>query len=141
MFSSHASPYAAKTLKIILTHRVYPHCSMSSCHHTEQSGDNNIKCGDRTRGGGAAYSGDTGQQFITHNVLDWRLLEIVVTEEELHRRRTRRRSSRPGADELRRISCDRIYQLWSRSGRLRHLSLHRAIRAAGVDCVQLCARY
>ena len=54
MFSSHASPYAAKTLKIILTHRVYPHCSMSSCHHTEQSGDNNIKCGDRTRGGGAA---------------------------------------------------------------------------------------
>ena len=80
-----------------------------------------------------------GHFIITHNVLDWRLLEIVVTEEELHRRRTRRRSSRPGADELRRISCDRIYQLWSRSVRLRHLSLHRAIRAAGVHCVQLRA--
>ena len=78
--------------------------------------------------------------FITHNVLDWRLLDYSTTEvtvEELQRRRTRRRNSRPGADELRRISCDRIYQLWSRSVRLRHLSLHRAIRAAGVvDCVQ-----
>ena len=113
MFSSHASPYAAKTLKIILTHRVYPHCSMSSCHHTEQSGDNNIKCGDRTRGGGAAelqWGYGAAVYYSQCNVLDWRLLEIVVTVEELHRRRTRRRSSRPGADELRHISCDRIYQ-------------------------------
>ena len=74
------------------------------------------------------------------NVLDCRLLDYSTTEvtvEELQRRRMRRRNSRPGADELRHISCDRIYQLWSRSVRLRHLSLHRAIRAAGVDCVQL----
>ena len=93
----------------------------------------------RGRGCGAAVGTRVTIIFITHYVLDWRLLEIVVTEEELHRRRTRRRSSRPGADELRRISCDRIYQLWSRSVRLRHLSLHRAIRAAGVHCVQLRA--
>ena len=32
MFSSHASPYAAKTLKI-LTHRVSPHYSTAACHH------------------------------------------------------------------------------------------------------------
>ena len=117
---------------------------MSSCHHTEQSGDNNIKCGDRTRGGGAAelqWGYGAAVYYSQCNVLDWRLLEIVVTEEELHRRRTRRRSSRPGADELRRISCDRIYQLWSRSVRLRHLSLHRAIRAAGVHCVQCVLLY
>ena len=112
---------------------------MSSCHHAEQRRDNNIKCGDRTRGGGAAVILYWGH-FITHNVLDWRLLDCSTTEvtvEELHRRRMWRRNSRPGADELRHISCDRIYQLWSRSVRLRHLSLHRAIRAAGVvDCVQ-----
>ena len=87
----------------------------------------------RGRGCGAAVG-----TFYYSNVLEWRLLNSGDCRGTAqHRRRMWRRNSRPGADELRRISCDRIYQLWSRSVRLRHLSLHRAIRAAGVDTVQL----
>ena len=87
----------------------------------------------RGRGCGAAVG-----TFYYSNVLEWRLLNSSDCRGTAqHRRRMWRRNSRPGADELRRISCDRIYQLWSRGVRLRHLSPHRAIRAAGVvDCVQ-----